>query len=125
MPYKDKEQNRKKSKEYYEENKGRLLLLAKKRYEDNKEYFKKKNAIARERTRNIVNDIKKKGECAVCGIKDHRVLHFHHKNSATKEFKIADADAIGVGKRRLYEEMDKCVLLCANCHVIIHYKEDW
>lgn len=59
------------------------------------------------------------GACHICGYsKCMRSLTFHHRNPEKKEFAIADF------KSRKWEsiqpELDKCDLLCANCHGEIH-----
>ncbi len=43
---------------------------------------------------------------------------FHHVDESTKSFEIAPA--MDRGLVILTEEVDKCILLCANCHRIIH-----
>lgn len=56
----------------------------------------------------------KGGKCTRCGLKDDPCVYdFHHLNPKEKEFSL--------GKRNLSfdkikDELDKCVLLCANCH---------
>lgn len=62
----------------------------------------------------------KGGSCQICGYnKCETALEFHHINMAEKEFSIGDA-----GETRSWErtriELDKCVLLCANCHREVH-----
>ena len=64
---------------------------------------------------------KKTLSCNRCGNSDYRVLHFHHTN-ANKEFNISSK----VGRRTLLslmKEIDKCEVLCANCHSIEHYNQ--
>lgn len=62
----------------------------------------------------------KGGKCEKCGYKKSlAALEFHHKNPAEKDFAIADS------KRRSFnelvkKELDKCMLVCANCHREIH-----
>ena len=58
----------------------------------------------------------KGGCCEKCGYKKCvEALEFHHKDPTEKDFGIA-AD----GKTRSFDkikvELDKCLLLCANCH---------
>jgi len=57
------------------------------------------------------------GHCILCGYKRcHRALHFHHINPHEKDFNISE-------KSSWYEikpELDKCALLCANCHAEYH-----
>ncbi len=74
----------------------------------------------RESYRQEFLNFKKTLSCNRCGNKDFRVLQFHHSNS-DKEFNISSK----VGSRplsSLMKEIDKCEVLCANCHFIEHYK---
>jgi len=40
-------------------------------------------------------------------------MDFHHTNSKEKDFKIS---GISVSWERIKKELDKCVLVCKNCH---------
>ena len=58
--------------------------------------------------------------CAVCGYnKCLKSLHFHHIDN-DKEFGISSHAAVGKGMKTIYEEMKKCIVVCANCHGEIH-----
>jgi 5-methylcytosine-specific restriction endonuclease McrA len=64
------------------------------------------------------------GECQKCGYdKCWKALHFHHIDPSLKEFGIFESRA-GFPKSRswpkMQKEIDKCILLCANCHAEIH-----
>jgi hypothetical protein len=48
-------------------------------------------------------------------------LQFHHLNSEDKAFNISDAVRNAVSLDRIKEEIEKCIVLCANCHAIRHY----
>ena len=66
-----------------------------------------------------LSEYKRGGGCARCGIKDPRVLDFHHKKGEDKLFTIGGfRREVGFGK--LQGEIDKCEVVCANCHRIIH-----
>lgn len=58
----------------------------------------------------------KGGKCIRCGYnKNLKVLQFHHRNPEEKRFAIGGSHC-----RRwsvLKEELDKCDLLCSNCHI--------
>lgn len=60
--------------------------------------------------------------CARCGVKDPRVLDFHHKDGKEKEFSIGSSRR-AVGFERIKKEIEKCVVVCANCHRILHNEE--
>jgi hypothetical protein len=62
-----------------------------------------------------------KKQCALCGYdKCVAALDFHHINK-NKEFKITDVRTYS--KIKLKIEIDKCIVLCSNCHREIHFKE--
>lgn len=53
--------------------------------------------------------------CAACPERDPVCLDFHHMDD-DKEIDIANAAHRGWGFSRILAEIDKCVVLCANCH---------
>lgn len=69
--------------------------------------------------KNFVNSQKTK--CEKCGEDRFYTLDFHHRDKQEKEF------TIGQFKRGSFEviqsEIDKCVILCSNCHREFHYLE--
>lgn len=61
----------------------------------------------------------KGGKCKYCGYdKCLSSLHFHHKDPKEKDFGIAQFKKLDYDK--LKKELDKCDLVCANCHGEIH-----
>ena len=70
----------------------------------------------------LIDEIKLKTGCIECGYKENPVaLDFDHINPADKEFTIGTSYT-SVSLKRLYKEIDKCQVLCANCHRIRTYK---
>lgn len=65
-----------------------------------------------------IRKIKEAAGCQHCGIEDHRVLQFHHVGK--KELHIAQAMHRGVSWKKLEKEIERCIVLCANCHIIEH-----
>jgi len=60
----------------------------------------------------------KGGKCEKCGYdKCIQALAFHHLDPKKKDFAIS-----GVSKswETIVSELDKCILVCANCHAEIH-----
>jgi len=100
-----------------------------KRIIDNNDYHREGRKISirkavkklRLKTKDFIDDFKKNRQCTKCGDKRFYVLDFHHISN--KEFEIAMAHSRGISKERLLKELDKCELLCANCHRELHYKE--
>ena len=62
----------------------------------------------------------KGGKCIVCGYNRYiGSLDFHHLNPEEKEFNIAQLRSYSL--TQLTKELDKCVLLCRNCHGEVHH----
>lgn len=63
------------------------------------------------------------GKCSKCNYDESlAALEFHHKDPNTKEFNIS----INSNKswNIIKNELDKCIILCSNCHRIKHSKID-
>jgi len=72
----------------------------------------------RKRLREMAVDYKG-GRCNVCGYdKCIAALEFHHEDSAKKDFGLSDGLTRSWPKIQL--ELDKCLLVCSNCHREIH-----
>lgn len=66
----------------------------------------------------LIINYKNKG-CEKCGEKRHWLLDFHYINKENKEKAIYNI----MGIPRLLKEIDKCIVLCSNCHRDFHYLE--
>lgn len=63
----------------------------------------------------------KGGSCEGCGYdKCLRALHFHHRVPSKKEFAISSSTDSTADWETIRRELDKCALLCANCHAEVH-----
>jgi len=63
----------------------------------------------------------KGGKCEKCGYnKCIAALTFHHKNPKEKEFTIGGRN---YAWDRMVREVNKCILVCHNCHAEIHNKK--
>jgi hypothetical protein len=65
-----------------------------------------------------------RGGCQRCGFADIRALVFHHRDPSTKSFTIASIRGPGLRKEQILAEVEKCDLLCANCHMILHARDN-
>jgi len=62
------------------------------------------------------------GSCTKCGYNQSYVaLQFHHRDPKTKKFRLSSMYRYSWDKAVL--ELEKCDLLCANCHVVLHHGE--
>jgi hypothetical protein len=115
MPFKDpsryqseewKEYMRNYQRSWHQRNKERRLA----------KLYEKKAAIYE-----YMQGIKNQLCCADCGERHPATLQFHHLNSENKTFTIGDAVTRGFSLDKIKKEIDKCIILCANCHFIRHY----
>lgn len=65
----------------------------------------------------IVNYLSK-NPCEGCGITDIRVLTFNHLDRATKKANVSDMVSKGRTLTAVAAEVEKCQVLCHNCHMI-------
>ena len=108
------EMNRKEYKrQWYLDNKDRVSEHTKqKRVKQRKEY----DIIKQE----LVDY--KGGKCQICGYSDKclAVYDFHHVEGE-KEFQISEMRNRNIKYKILIQEVDKCILVCSNCHRKIHF----
>lgn len=63
--------------------------------------------------------IYKGGKCEICGYdKCEYALEFHHTDSLEKEFAISHK--YNNSWEKIRDELDKCIMICSNCHREIH-----
>lgn len=109
---------------YYHNNKEKCADKAKKWRDKNKEYIKQKQKEdKRKRKEEAVAYLG--GICIDCGDIFHpSVFDFHHRNPEGK----SDRDPskmLTLKWTRIVLELDKCDLLCANCHRLRHHGEKY
>jgi len=67
----------------------------------------------------LVQEYKTEHPCS-CGEGHPAALDFHHRED-DKEINIADAVRSGWSVKRLMIELQKCDVICANCHRKLHF----
>jgi hypothetical protein len=111
MPYKDPSVRKRKNKEY-----------SRKHYEANlestKQRTKKTKALQKEEWFAFKGGLK----CTKCGFDHIAALDFHHEDPSTKEGNVHRFISNGQFAKA-YKEIEKCIVLCANCHRIHHHEE--
>ena len=112
MPYKDenvrKAYHRQQSREYYLNNKDKVKALS-----------KTNRAIGKTRWDTFKRTLK----CTHCGENHPATLDFHHVDPSKKESVVSELVSKGCYKAAKLE-VEKCIVLCANCHRIHHYNEN-
>jgi hypothetical protein len=107
LNYECKECQKEYFKEYYKNNKTKCIERAKK--------IKYNQLI-------IISQLKVEKGCYKCGYNKHSAaLHFHHINKNDKKFEISSN--IHLPLNLIQEEIEKCKVICANCHAEEHFKD--
>ena len=61
--------------------------------------------------------------CIECGENREPCIEFHHRNPDEKEYDISRMIR-RYSKERIMVEIEKCDVLCRNCHAMRHWDED-
>ena len=91
----------------------------KRTYADRAEYLREAVSKRRIKLRDMAREYKG-GKCMLCGYsKCSRALSFHHIDPTKKDFGLSER-GITRSWKRIKQEIDKCILVCANCHMELH-----
>jgi hypothetical protein len=77
-------------------------------------YAKKREMVA------WLREYRSKLGCQECQENHPACLQFHHVDPNTKEINLSFAANRGWSKKRILKEIEKCIVLCANCHFKLH-----
>jgi hypothetical protein len=112
MPYKDPEvrkaYHKEQSREYYLANKEKVMARSK---------------VTRAVGKAKWDTFKRALKCTKCEQNHPAALDFHHTNPSQKENIVSYLVSQGSFAAAM-EEVQKCIVLCANCHRIHHYEEN-
>ena len=101
---------------------------AKWRYK-NDPIIKDRNTYTEQKARGYFNKWKalqyKGGKCQTCGEDRPATLCFHHRDPSQKELKLDGRSFANRKWELIKEEVDKCDILCHNCHNMLHYGDSW
>jgi len=102
MPYKDIEKQRAAYRKHYRENKQWYFEKAKKQRDDKRKW---------------IQDMKEASPCKDCNTYyPYYVMDYDHKEN--KRERISVMVQRGLSKETILKEIEKCDLLCSNCHRI-------
>jgi 5-methylcytosine-specific restriction endonuclease McrA len=118
-----KQKAREASLAYYYKDTKRAADKARKWRDNNKEYrIEYQRRTKRDRKLKAIAYLG--GVCTDCGNKFHpSVYEFHHINPEDKD--RDPSKMLSLSWERLSAELDKCKLLCANCHRLEHHRKNY
>ena len=108
MPHKDRNKRVEYGKTWYQAHKSEVMARSKKRQLDIREWYRAYKSTL---------------FCADCGEDHPACLQFHHKNKEEKSFNVADVAGSASSIKALIREINKCDVLCTNCHAKRHWRE--
>ena len=76
----------------------------------------KNNWYQKAKLKKLSDEIKAQRGCKFCGERDPVCLAFHHRNRGEKEDNISKIVSSGGSLERFNHEVDKCDVMCHNCH---------
>ena len=71
-------------------------------------------------SKNFIREYKETHPCCICGEKRWYLLDFHHIDN-NKEKEVSQISTWGIP--RIIKEIEKCAIMCANCHREYHWQE--
>lgn len=86
-----------------------------------RENIKERHKENRQFLKDYIRHLKEESKCSICGESRWYCLDFHHIKD--KKFTISQKIQDGTSLTTLQEEISKCIILCANCHRELHYKQ--
>ncbi len=98
--------------------KGCIRKNVKQNYDANKERYDKNNF---DNSKWFI-DLKLTLKCERCGFNHPAALDFHHLDPKEKDFKVSEnkATCSPEKKKLILKEIEKCIVLCSNCHRVEH-----
>lgn len=120
------EQIKEYSNKSYEKRKVLMQEQFKEKYygENSEEFRRSKRNSSRIRKHKLKTEFIKKlgGKCSICGLEyngeNGSVFDFHHINPQEKD--ANPSKLLSCSKEKIEKELEKCILVCSNCHRLIH-----
>lgn len=93
-------------------------------YESNKAAVNANVRMRQNKIKRHIQEYKLEHGCSRCGYKKSaRALQFHHRDPKDKTKGIARMVYSSTNIDKIQQEIDKCDLICANCHFELHELE--
>lgn len=119
---KNPEQRKKYQQKSYQKNKEKIVANNIKYYKNNKEKAKIWKNNFREKAKKEFDEFKKTLKCSICGYDKHpKAIDLHHIDPDNKKYLVS---RLIYSRNKLKIELEKCIPICANCHRILHNKEN-
>ena len=98
------------------------IIIRKENYEKDKQKTIDRNKRTKKRNLIWFEKLKSNLKCNRCGEDHIATLQFHHIDPTKKEINVG-VMINTYSIKTIKKEIEKCEVLCANCHTIHHYNE--
>lgn len=92
----------------------------------NADHYREVERVRQKRRRHDLRDFLlevKSAGCSLCDEKHPACIQFHHRDPSNKVDRVNRLLAQSKSLKLVKEEIEKCDLLCANCHAKLHWNE--
>ncbi|BCJ40935.1 hypothetical protein GCM10010168_47650 [Actinoplanes ianthinogenes] len=87
-------------------------------YQNNREVYRARNARRRGERLDLLKRLKDR-PCLDCGVRyPYYVMDFDHREGEQKNYNLSAAASSTMGEKAFMAEVEKCDVVCANCHRI-------
>lgn len=93
-----------------------------KHYQKKKQYYRQKAREQKQKIRAWLRALKATLSCTRCGEDHQACISFHHRDRKTKFKEVSQMATDGYSTARIMKEIDKCDVLCENCHRKLEWK---
>ena len=101
----------------------KMRSYRKKHYQQNKQAAIDRAAKRRKRLGAWLVSLKAEKCCSVCSESHPACLDFHHRDRSHKILEISRMVVQGWSEEKILREIEKCDVICANCHRKHHWEE--
>jgi len=88
--------------------------------EERQENIRRRQKERRHSKKAFLEAEKKQRGCYFCGLDESCCLDWHHVEPENKEKNLSRMAASDYSKESMRKEMEKCIVICANCHRKLH-----
>jgi hypothetical protein len=92
------------------------IKWANKNHDRVKVYKQKYKDKTKDYNRSLVQQIKENNPCSICGETRFYCLDFHHRDPSNKKDTVCNLIRHGYSTQTIQEEINKCDIICSNCH---------
>lgn len=92
-------------------------------YQANEKHGRTNRAEQRKQRQRWFDSYRSTLKCIQCGFNHPGALQFHHRDREIKLYNISELVSRAYAIDTILTEIEKCDVLCANCHFVFHFEQ--